>query len=77
MMSASLEHVFKEVSHLSLQEKAFVAHCLIASLDSEQEDNFDALWADLAEKRFSELVSGKIKAVSWDEIKQGLSYKRV
>lgn len=73
MLSASLEQVFKEVSYLSMQEKAFVAHYLIASLDAEQDNDFDALWADLAERRFSELVSGKVKAVSWDEIKQGLN----
>ena len=71
MMSATLERVFKDVSHLSIKEKALVAHCLIASLDTAQDDDIDSAWADLAEKRFFELVSGKVKAISWDEIKQG------
>ncbi len=72
MMSATLEQVFKDVSYLSVREKALVAHCLIASLDTAQDDDIDSAWVDLAEKRFFELVSGKIKAISWDEIKQGL-----
>jgi putative addiction module component (TIGR02574 family) len=72
MMSATLEQVFKKESYLSVREKALVAHCLIASLDTEQDEDIDSAWADLAEKRFFELVSGKVKAISWDEIKQRL-----
>ena len=72
MMTATLEQVFKDVSYLSIKEKALVAHCLIASLETEQEESVDSAWLDLAEKRFFELVSGQVKAVSWDEIKRGL-----
>ena len=72
MMSATLEQVFKDVSYLSVQEKVLVVHCLIASLDPEQDEDIDSSWADVAERRFFELVSGKVKAISWDEIKQGL-----
>jgi hypothetical protein len=72
MMSATLEQVFKDVSYLSIREKALVAHCLIASLDTEQDDDIDSAWADLAEKRFFELISGKVKAISWNEIRRGL-----
>jgi hypothetical protein len=72
MMTATLEQVFKDVSYLSIREKALVAHCLIASLDTAQDDDIDSAWAGLAEKRFFELISGKVKTISWDEIKRGL-----
>ncbi len=72
MMSASLEQVFKDVNYLTTGEKALVAHCLIDSLDTEQDDSVDSAWVELAERRFTELVSGEVKAVSWGEIKQQL-----
>ena len=72
MMSANLEQVFKDVSYLTVSEKALVAHCLIDSLDTERDDDVDSAWLALAEKRFAELVNGEVKAVSWNDIKQQL-----
>ncbi|MFK5984998.1 MAG: addiction module protein [Pseudomonadota bacterium] len=46
-----------------------MAHCLISSLESSQDENVDETWAKLAEERYSELESGVTKSVSWDEIR--------
>lgn len=69
-MSAKFNRVIEEVKHLSAQERALVAHCLISSLETEQEDGVDMAWAELAEKRYNELLTGAVKSVPWEQIKK-------
>jgi putative addiction module component (TIGR02574 family) len=57
---------------LSAAEKALMAHCLISSLESQQDEGVDEAWAYLAEKRYLELESGTVKGLSWEEIKHGV-----
>lgn len=69
-MQPNFKHVIEEAKHLNSNERALIAHCLISSLESNQEDYVDPAWADLAEKRYNELISGKVKPVTWEEIKK-------
>ena len=69
-MSGNIKHVIEEVKHLNAHERALVAHCLISSLETKQDEGVDLAWAKLAEKRYKELVSGKVKSVSWEDIKK-------
>ena len=71
-MSIGVKQVLENIKELSSQEKALVAHCLISSLESKQEDGVDDAWAELAEKRLQELKSGSVKAVSWEDIKKSI-----
>lgn len=68
-MSAILKQVIENIEELTSGEKALVAHCLISLLEIKHDESVDNAWAELAEKRFSELESGVIKGVSWDEIR--------
>jgi len=68
-MAAIIKQVIENIKKLSADEKALIAHCLISSLETRQDENVEEAWADLAEKRYAELVSGSVKPVSWDEIK--------
>ena len=69
-MSTNIKNVIDEVKHLNAHERALVAHCLISSLETKQDEGVDLAWAELAEKRYTELVSGKVESVSWKEIKR-------
>lgn len=69
-MSAAFERVIDEIDSLSPKEKAFVAHRLIESLDSAQNEDAEQAWKELAENRHDALLSGDTKAISWEEIKQ-------
>ena len=69
-MSAIFKQVIQNISGLSSDEKALVAHCLISSLETRHDDSVDKAWAELANKRFSELESGTVKSVSWSEIRK-------
>ncbi len=69
-MSALFQQMIKNMSDLTSDEKALVAHCLISSLDTKQDSSVDKAWLDLAETRYKELDSGLVKAVSWQDIKK-------
>ena len=66
----SIKQAIDKTKDLSLRERALVAHCLIASLETRQDEGVDQAWAELAEKRYEELVSGKVEPVSWEDIKK-------
>ncbi len=68
-MSAALKQVFEGIKDLSPDERALVAHCLISSLESRQDEGVDEAWAELSEKRLMELKSGEVKGVTWGDIK--------
>ncbi len=69
-MPTKIEHVFQEIKELNSEERALVAHCLIYSLETKQDEGVESAWAELAAKRYAELVSGKVKSVSWEDIKK-------
>ena len=70
LMSAIFKQVIGNIDELSSSEKALVAHCLISSLETKQDNGVDAAWSVLAEKRYSELESGAVKGLSWEEIRK-------
>jgi len=69
-MSLKVKQVIEDVKDLTSYEKALIAHCLISSLETKQDEDADQLWVDLAEKRYEELISGKVKPLSWESIKK-------
>lgn len=65
----SIKQVLESAKALTNSEKAMLAHCLISSLDAAQDDGVEDAWGRLAEKRLSELESGKVSGISWDQLK--------
>ena len=74
-MSTVLKQVIENIENLSSDEKAFVAHCLISSLEVKHDDNVDQAWGELAQQRFTELESGAVRGVTWGEIKNKIRQK--
>ncbi len=64
------ESLLNEALSMSPEERARIAHCLIYSLEQPSENNVDAEWIALAEKRLAQLENGSVKPVSWDELKK-------
>jgi len=71
-MSVAFKQVIENIKDLSPDERALVAHCLISSLESKQDEGVDEAWAELSEKRLIELKSGEVKGVSWEDIKNNV-----
>lgn len=66
----SIQKALEDTKKLNSRERALLAHCLISSLETEQDDGVDDAWFQLAEKRIKELRSGAVTAMTWQEIKQ-------
>ena len=71
-MSATFKQTIEQIKQLSADEKAMVAHCLISSLETHHDTGVDEAWAILAEQRYLELVTGKVKGLSWNQIKNDI-----
>ena len=71
-MSEALKNVMENIDQLSTKEKALAAHCLLSAMDGRVDDNVDAEWLSLAERRSEELETGKVTPTTWAKIKQKL-----
>ncbi len=65
-----VQQIIKSAKSLNAKEKAMVAHSLIASLETRQDEGVDQAWDELAQKRFTELATGEVAPVSWEDIKK-------
>ena len=62
-----LKAILEKVNSLPVEERAIVADSLLRSLNPPESD-IDKKWAALAQKRLSEMRSGKIQAVPGEEV---------
>jgi len=68
-MSVEFKQLIENIRELSPGERALLAHCLISSLESVQDEGVDEAWMALSEKRSLEFETGAVKGVSWEDIK--------
>ncbi len=71
-MSENFRHILENVKQLNSRERALMAHIIIASLESVSDEDVDKAWAEIAEKRFTDLINGQVKPVHWEQIKQDI-----
>ena len=74
-MARSREKIFKEVLHLSEEERLELTGLLIESLDKSTDDNVEKSWITEVEKRIQALDSGTEKTIPWEDIKDKI-FKR-
>ena len=70
----NIKQAIETTRNLNANDKALLAHCLISSLETSQDVDVDNAWAELSEKRYSELVSGTVESVSWQSIKKSVRF---
>jgi endonuclease YncB( thermonuclease family) len=68
----NVQQAIESTRCLNAKEKATLAHCLISSLETKQDEGVEQAWGELAEKRFSDLITGKVEPVSWNDLKKEL-----
>jgi putative addiction module component (TIGR02574 family) len=67
-MSRNLKDLAAEALELPLTARAELASQLLDSLDHISEEESDQLWAQEAERRYSEYKAGNIEAVPAEEV---------
>jgi putative addiction module component (TIGR02574 family) len=68
-MSEVFEHIMGTVKNLSASERAELAHYLIGSLE-QPENGVDQAWKEVIDTRWSQIESGTVQTLSWEEIKK-------
>lgn len=66
-MTTDTRQILKEAMRLPANERASLADHLLSSLD-QPDEHIDALWRKEVEDRINAYQSGKLKAVSLDEV---------
>ena len=68
----NIRQAIETTKKLNSNDKALLAHCLISSLETTSDSGVDSAWADLSEKRYTEITSGAVETVSWESIKNSV-----
>ena len=71
-MTTLFEQVLASSKSLTADERAKLAHTLIASLEQKQDDDAEQQWLAVTEQRVGEIEAGYVAAVSWQDIKKQL-----
>ena len=69
-MTEKAAEILKEALLLSEKERVEMASALFESLDPIVDDGVEKAWEDEIARRIHEIDSGKVKAVSWDEMRK-------
>jgi putative addiction module component (TIGR02574 family) len=67
-MTEAAQHVLDQALKLSPEERAALAHDLLASLDGEPDEGVDSAWAAEAERRARKLLSGEDPGHAWEDV---------
>lgn len=62
-MTRALEDIEKEIRTLSTEDKTELLRHLLAELDSPADPQVERAWLEASQRRYRELVEGKVKGV--------------
>ena len=62
--------LLKKALALPDKERADLAGSLIDSLDDTVDENAEAAWQEEIVRRLEEVRSGKVKTISWEDVRQ-------
>ena len=71
-MAKDVTALFRDASELSEHDRATLAGLLIESLEAEPEPDVEAAWSAEIERRVTDIDSGNVKTVPWDEVRRRL-----
>ena len=62
-MAKAVKDIEREIRGLSSEERAELMRSLIADLDAPADANVERAWLETSQRRYRELVEGKVKGV--------------
>jgi putative addiction module component (TIGR02574 family) len=71
-MAAQRETIFHDALEMEQRDRVELAKLLIESLDGGAEEGVEQAWMAEVDRRVTELDSGSVQAVPWDEVKERL-----
>ena len=74
-MATSAQKLFEEAMRLDPKERATLVRLLIDALDAKSDKGAEDAWRVEVERRITELDSGTVQTVPWEELRARL-YQR-
>jgi hypothetical protein len=62
-MAKAVKDIEREIRELSSEERAELMRSLIADLDAPADSNVERAWLETSQRRYRELVEGKVTGV--------------
>lgn len=62
-MARAVKDIQREIRELSSEDKVELIRTLIADLDAPADSNVERAWLETSQRRYRELVEGKVKGV--------------
>jgi putative addiction module component (TIGR02574 family) len=71
-MTKAARKLFEEAMRLDPEERALLTGLLIESLEPESEEGVEQAWMAEVERRMTELDSGTVQPIAWEELRARL-----
>jgi hypothetical protein len=71
------QNLLQQALAMPSAERAWLAHCLIASIEQQADENVEAAWLKLAQERAEQIQRGEVQTVTWESIKQNIRSRHV
>ncbi|OLE87106.1 MAG: hypothetical protein AUG07_01500 [Acidobacteria bacterium 13_1_20CM_2_60_10] len=74
-MTQQAQDLLRGALSLSEEERAYLASSLMDSLDGSADPSAEAAWNEEIARRITDLDSGRVKTVPWEEVRHRISSK--
>lgn len=71
-MVEEVRKIVEQALKMPARERAEIAQRLLESLDSQIDINVESAWQSEVERRISELDSGRVSCIPWEEVRERL-----
>ncbi len=73
---STCEEIITAAKSLPPSDRAMLAERLLDSLNGEEQERIDALWAEEIERRIKEVDEGRVTTIPGDEVMERLRSRR-
>ena len=71
-MVEEVRKIVEQALKMPARERAEIAQRLLESLDRQMDMNVESAWQSEVERRISELDSGQVACIPWEEVRERL-----
>lgn len=71
-MSEAVRHLYDQAAELPVEDRAELAGLLLESLEEAQDHDVEDAWAAEIARRMTDYRAGRVKTISWQELRAHL-----
>jgi putative addiction module component (TIGR02574 family) len=72
IMTRAVEELYEQASQLPEEDRAELAGKLLESIEDPPDDGLEEAWAAEIERRMADYRAGRVKTISWSEVRARL-----